>query len=216
MACKGGWQRTRGSVTAEAPKNGDRFSMVSMRSEGLFRLLQGLIFVGFVFHRTYYNRKYPPDTDATVEAQPEGGLARVANLLALPAFVGLALYLFSFWARWAGVLVAALGFALLEWSHRALGRNWSDHPRITESQTLVTSGPYRWIRHPIYTAFLLILGSPLLISANGFIGGLWITLTALDVRGRIRFEEERMQARFGEAYESYLSETGLHLPRFWS
>ncbi len=198
-----------------------------MSSKGLFRLLQALIFVGFVVHRAYYTRKYPPDPDATVEVQSESGMGRLANLLALPAFVGLALYIFyprwmawsalplPVWARWAGVLLAALGFALLQWSHMALGRNWSDQPRITESQTLVTNGPYRWIRHPIYTAFLLILGSSLLISANGFIGGLWIVLTALDVRGRIRFEEASLREKFGEAYESYRRRTGALLPKFW-
>jgi protein-S-isoprenylcysteine O-methyltransferase Ste14 len=83
-----------------------------------------------------------------------------------------------------------------------------------EAQQFVSTGPYQWIRHPIYTAFLLILGSILLISANWFIGGLWIILTAVDIWGRIRFEEEKLQARFGEAYGRYLQTTGALLPRF--
>jgi protein-S-isoprenylcysteine O-methyltransferase Ste14 len=66
--------------------------------------------------------------------------------------------------------VALAGFALLEWSHRSLGAEWSEQPRLTQSQRLVQSGPYRWVRHPIYCSFLLILGSTLLISANALVG----------------------------------------------
>jgi len=65
-----------------------------------------------------------------------------------------------------GLGMALAGFALLRWSHQALGKNWSDRPRITQGQQLVSEGPYRRIRHPIYTAFLLILGSSLFVSAN--------------------------------------------------
>jgi protein-S-isoprenylcysteine O-methyltransferase Ste14 len=75
------------------------------------------------------------------------------------------------------------------------------------------SGPYRWIRHPIYTSFLLILGSTLLITANWFIGSLWLAVTALDVRSRIKFEEGRLEARFGATYDSYRRSTGSLLPR---
>ena len=112
-----------------------------------------------------------------------------------------------------GMLVAVAGFVLLQWSHRALGRNWSDQPRITQSQTLTIGGPYRWVRHPIYTSFLMILGSPLLITANWFIGLTWILVTVIDIRGRIDFEEAKLQERFGENYEVYKQSTGSLIPR---
>ncbi len=196
-----------------------------MTSEGLLRIVQALILVAFVLHRAYYNRKYPPAEEETVEEQARGGPRRIANLLALPALVSVVLFLIyprwmdwsaihlAIWVRWAGVLVAVTGFGLLQWSHQALGRNWSDQPRITRTQSLVTIGPYRWIRHPIYTSFLMILGSSLLISANWFIGSIWLAMTAIDIRSRIDFEEAKLLTRFGETYDSYKRETGGLLPR---
>jgi protein-S-isoprenylcysteine O-methyltransferase Ste14 len=102
----------------------------------------------------------------------------------------------------------------LEWSHHALGQNWSDQPRITETQQLVQTGPYRWVRHPIYSAFLLILGSTLFITANWLVGGLWIAAVSSDAVIRIRYEEAAMLNKFGEEYREYQHRTGLFLPRF--
>jgi protein-S-isoprenylcysteine O-methyltransferase Ste14 len=117
------------------------------------------------------------------------------------------------WSRWMGVAVALAGFVLLQWSQISLGASWSDTPRFMEGQKLVTRGPYRWIRHPIYTAFLLILGSLFLITTNWFIGLMWIAMTALDVAARMRAEEAMMLGQFGAPYQAYLGRTGRLLPR---
>jgi protein-S-isoprenylcysteine O-methyltransferase Ste14 len=195
-----------------------------MAPDAVFRLLQALILVGFVANRAYYNRRLPAAEQETLEKQEQRGLGRLAELLALPALLGTAAYVanpawmdwsavnWPAWARWAGVGLALAGFALLRWSHQALGENWSDRPRITQGQQLVTEGPYRRIRHPIYTAFLLILGSSLFVSANWFIGALWLAMTGLDVRSRIAFEEDRMLARFGDEYRSYKARTSSLIP----
>jgi protein-S-isoprenylcysteine O-methyltransferase Ste14 len=117
------------------------------------------------------------------------------------------------WLRWLGVGITFAGFLLLEWSHRALGQNWSDQPRITETQQLVQSGPYKWIRHPINSSFLLILGSTLLITANWLVGGLWIAAVSSDGLLRIRYEEAAMEKKFGNDYKEYQRRTGLIFPR---
>ena len=117
------------------------------------------------------------------------------------------------WLRWLGVAIALTGFALLQWSQQSLGKNWSDSPLLLKGQEMIASGPYRWIRHPIYAAFLLILGSPLLISANWFVGGMWIGMTGLDVASRVRAEEAMMVGQFGEQYHAYVQRTGRLLPR---
>lgn len=158
--------------------------------------------------------------------QPKPGRAtQIANLLALPALLSTVIYVIAparmswsalripTWLRWLGVGVALSGFALLQWSQETLGKNWSDAPRLVEGQEMIASGPYRWIRHPIYAAFLLILGSLLLISANWFVGGMWIGMTGLDVASRIRTEEAMMAGQFEERYRAYMRRTGQLVPR---
>ena len=190
-----------------------------------FRVILILLFLAFIAHRGYYTRKIKIAQEESIDERKNDTLSMIANLLALSGLGSVLLYSVApswmswsslplpTWLRWLGVLIAALGFGLLQWSHFALGQNWSDTPRITASQELVTAGPYRWIRHPIYTAFLLILGSTLLISANWFIGGAWIAATAMDIFSRIRYEEEKMGLRFGDAYRDYTKRTGRLLPR---
>jgi protein-S-isoprenylcysteine O-methyltransferase Ste14 len=84
---------------------------------------------------------------------------------------------------------------------------------MMKEQVLITSGPYQFIRHPIYTAFILILGSALLISANWFIGLAWLGMTVLEVASRIGFEESLMLEYFGDRYRDYMKKTGRLLPR---
>ncbi|RPI28548.1 MAG: isoprenylcysteine carboxylmethyltransferase family protein [Chloroflexota bacterium] len=196
-----------------------------MTSELTFRIIQALIIIVFIAHRGYYTRKYPSLEEETLEKQESSLSTRAANLLSAAALLALLVYLVNprwlawsawpaaDWMRWLGVIVALVGFALLQWSHAALGRNWSDQPRITATQKLVDHGPYRWIRHPIYTAFILILGSTILITANWLVGGLWILVTLADIRSRIRFEETRMLNRFGDEYQAYRQRTGSLFPR---
>jgi len=191
----------------------------------LFRILVVLLMIAFILHRGYYSRKYPSSEDETTDelSSSRGStfsaiifvLALIATLVYIifPNLVSWASIQLPAWVRWLGVGIAVAGFLLLEWSHRALGRNWSDQPRITETQQLVQSGPYRWIRHPIYTSFLLILGSTLLITANWFVGGLWIAAVSSDGLIRIRYEEAAMLKKFGDAYIDYQRRTGLILPR---
>lgn len=196
-----------------------------METELIFRILLPILFIGFIAHRGYYNRKFSRTRENTLKER-EGTLAlRLANLLSLPALLATVLYIISprwmawsslpspTWLRWVGVGSAGLGFVVLQWAHHALGKNWSDTPRLMQAQTLVTSGPYRWVRHPIYTAFLLIMSAPLFLSANGLIGGLWIGMTTLEVISRMRFEEALLTEHFGNQYRAYLERTGRLLPR---
>ncbi len=57
------------------------------------------------------------------------------------------------WSRWVGAALGIVTLPLLLWTHHALGKNWSGALEIKGQQTLITSGPYRWVRHPMYTTF---------------------------------------------------------------
>ena len=191
----------------------------------MFRISLALLLIGFVAHRGFYSRKLAPPAGTTVVQRNEGAATKLLSLLSISALLSTMLYClrpdWMLWSslpfpvrlRWSGLALAATGFVLLQWSQWTLGRNWSDKPRIMTEQVLMATGPYRWIRHPIYAAFLLILSAPLFVSANWFVGGTWLGMTVLDVYARMRVEEEMLLARFGQQYATYMRRTGRLLPR---
>jgi protein-S-isoprenylcysteine O-methyltransferase Ste14 len=197
-----------------------------METETIFRILLPVLILGFAVHRGYYVKYHSKPKNATVKKREEGILSKIAGLLGVLGFLSIIVYTvnpnwlafaslsFPTWLRWLGVGVALVGFALLQWSQITLGKSWSDTPRMMKEQTLITSGPYRTIRHPIYTAFILILGSTLFISSNWLIGLCWAGMTVLEVASRIGFEESLMLEFFGETYREYMKKTGRLLPKF--
>jgi protein-S-isoprenylcysteine O-methyltransferase Ste14 len=95
---------------------------------------------------------------------------------------------------------------------RTLGRQWSYEARLIEGHKLVTEGPYRWVRHPIYTA---MFGK--LIASNFAFGAPWGLLAAggIFVVGtliRIRAEEKLMREAFGPAYDEYARRVPAFVP----
>jgi protein-S-isoprenylcysteine O-methyltransferase Ste14 len=194
-----------------------------MQQESIFRIILPSLILAFAVHRGYYVRKHGREEN-TLKRRQEGLASRISGVLGLvgflavigysiqPAWLSWASLPLPGWLRWAGVLIALLGFVLLQWAQNTLGMNWSDTPRMMKEQALVTGGPYRFIRHPIYTAFLLILGSMLLISANWLIGLTWIGMTVLEVSSRIAFEERLMLEYFGDQYRQYMKRTGKLIP----
>ena len=113
--------------------------------------------------------------------------------------------------RWAGVAVGFVTPVLLAWTLNTLGPNLTDTVVTREAHTLVTRGPYRWVRHPFYLCVLLLVLSLGLVAANWFMLAAGVVLvTMLVVRTRI--EEEKLLARFGDPYRAYLKRTGRFLP----
>jgi protein-S-isoprenylcysteine O-methyltransferase Ste14 len=114
--------------------------------------------------------------------------------------------------RWAGVALGIVGGGLLVWTLRNLGKNLTDTVVTRRDHTLVMKGPYRWVRHPFYDAVAMSVVANGLAAANWFIlaGGI-ISIALIVVR--TRREEERLVARFGDAYREYMIRTGRFLPR---
>jgi protein-S-isoprenylcysteine O-methyltransferase Ste14 len=196
-----------------------------MQNEFTFRILLFIVIVAFIVHRGYYTRKNTASDENTLKMREEGLATRMAGILSMIGFIAIIAYVINpvwmawaalalpLWLRWTGVGIALAGFALLQWAQNTLGKNWSDTPRMMKEQRLVTNGPYQWIRHPIYTAFLLILGSTLFISANWLIGLTWAGMTVLEILSRIHFEESIMLEYFGDEYREYMKKTGAFMPK---
>lgn len=154
----------------------------------------------------------------------EGVAMRTARIvLGYPMLIGTAIYIFRpqwlRWAafplpdsvRWAGVVIAASGCLLCLWTHYALAGNFSPTLRIREAQTLVRGGPYRWVRHPMYTAFVLLFSGLLLLSAMWF-PAFGLALMFVLMHYRTPREEQMMLDAFGEEYRRYMASAPRYLP----
>ncbi len=117
------------------------------------------------------------------------------------------------WLRWLGAGIHAASIGLLTWTLRSLGTNLTDTVVTRRDHTLVTHGPYRWVRHPFYGCVALVILASALVAANWFLllaGVVALGLIAL----RTRIEEDHLVARFGDAYREYMKRTGRFVPRW--
>jgi protein-S-isoprenylcysteine O-methyltransferase Ste14 len=114
--------------------------------------------------------------------------------------------------RWLGVLVALAGVAIVWWTHRVLGRQWSGILELRDHHRLISCGPYRRIRHPMYTGFLILPIGITLSAANLLLGLLQIGATVAMYWARVDDEEAMMLDRFGDEYRAYMRRTGRLLP----
>jgi protein-S-isoprenylcysteine O-methyltransferase Ste14 len=117
------------------------------------------------------------------------------------------------WSRWAGATLGLLVVPpFLFWTFHSLGKNLTDTVATRREHTLVTHGPYRWVRHPFYVVLFLWLVALSLLTANGLLALLGAAaLTMLVVRTRV--EEAKLTERFGDEYRAYVRRTGRFLPR---
>jgi len=110
-----------------------------------------------------------------------------------------------------GVVVEAAGIALAIWARRHLGRNWSAAVRIGEGHELVRSGPYRWLRHPIYTGVIfMVLGIAIASAQIHALLALAILFVAY-IR-KTGLEEDILEKQFGAAYDDYRKHSWRLIP----
>ena len=111
----------------------------------------------------------------------------------------------------AGIAAQALSLALMIWSRRHLGRNWSGEISKKENHELVRSGPYRALRHPIYTGMLgMYLGTAMV--AGRLHALLGFVLAAIAYVGKIPMEEKNMRELFGADYDEYARKSWALVP----
>lgn len=118
------------------------------------------------------------------------------------------------WLRWSGAGFVVPAMAALLWIHHTLGTNFSPTLVVREQHQLITHGPYRWVRHPMYSAIFLFAVSVCLLTANWFIGLITTLLILLIIVLRIPKEEAMMIEAFGDQYREYMKHTGRLIPRF--
>ena len=114
--------------------------------------------------------------------------------------------------RWCGVVTGVFSSLLMYWTLSSLGKNLTDTVVTRAEATLVTHGPYRWVRHPFYVTAALLMGSVTLLTANWLIGAASLVVLGL-LAVRTTKEEQMLVERFGQKYEDYKLKTGRFFPR---
>ena len=129
-----------------------------------------------------------------------------------PAILAFAQFHLPNFVYWVGSAFMLTATTLWIWSKYHLGNNWSPRIAIRQDHTLTTSGPYQFVRHPIYTSYILQVLGMGLATAN-----LAVTLPCLAIclltLLRISDEEDSLLREFGHEYTQYQSSTGKVFPK---
>ena len=116
------------------------------------------------------------------------------------------------WVNLLGILLTFAGLAFAFWARVRLGGNWSSSVTVKVGHELVRTGPYRWVRHPIYSGLVLAMSGTAM--ANGEVRGvIAVVLVFIGFTIKSRIEERAMIDTFGAEYEDYRRSTGGILPK---
>jgi protein-S-isoprenylcysteine O-methyltransferase Ste14 len=196
-----------------------------MDNETIFHILAVVVMVASLSISIYYRRR-ANQLAGEVSLEEEGSL-----ILNLRRLFGLMLWLSSLvylinpnwmawsslplpsWLRWLGAVLMVFCLPLIFWVFSSLDKNVTPTVVTREDHNLVTHGPYRWVRHPLYTVGFLLFTGLSLMAANWFIFTTLI-LGSFVLIERTSKEEELLTGRFGDEYRDYADHTGRFLPRF--
>lgn len=192
----------------------------------MFRWLALVVLVSAVGISGVHRRRARSRSGTIRRAKEEPSLIAGRLLVALPLFGGSLAYVLNpgwmawsafdapAWLRWMGVALGACVVPSVHWVLSALGSNVSETILTKDRHELVTSaGPYRWIRHPLYTTGIALFVALGLMAANWFVLGM-ASIALIAIRTVVVPREEReLVARFGSGYEEYRQRTGAMTPR---
>lgn len=113
------------------------------------------------------------------------------------------------WLQWLGVVLCVCGVAFAIWARYYLGRNWGMPMSLKQDAELVTTGPYRYVRHPIYSGFMLAALGSTLVTVWWLIALVWFSVYFTFAA---RKEEKIMRGEFGAAYDGYMKRSKMLIP----
>lgn len=149
-----------------------------------------------------------------LKASLQGQPAWIGILLACPSFSRLQFLAFqeAAWADLVGLILFSTGIFLRLWAIRTLGRFFTFEIGIRSEHRIVKSGPYRWLRHPSYTGYLLLLlGVGVSLKSGLFLLLTWPT-ALIFLLLRIQNEEQMLHGHFGQEFEEYQKHSKKLIP----
>ncbi|MBL0344843.1 isoprenylcysteine carboxylmethyltransferase family protein [Candidatus Villigracilis affinis] len=197
-------------------------------NENIFRILAALILLTGMGISSYFRIKADKQTGEKISRKVDGSV--MMNII---KFGGLILWLSPFvylinpqWMAWAkiglpewvrvlGIGVAIVNDVLLYWLFSSIGSGISPTSATRKEHKLSTSGPYRWVRHPLYTVGAILFISFGMMADNWFIAALGI-LAFIAMAKRTPQEEANLVEKFGDEYREYMKRTGRFFPKVGS
>ena len=159
--------------------------------------------------------KQPAQSESTASRLSHvGPLIIAAYLLAAPVPLPLLNDRFVPLAIWPAALGAALTFAGLAfcvWARVTIAANWSSDVQLKRDHELIVEGPYRWVRHPIYTGLLMMFAGTAL-AVGEWRAALAVAVAAAAFWRKLGLEEALMRRQFGEAYSQYAARVPALIP----
>ncbi len=194
-------------------------------NENIFRVLAAaILFTGFGIS-AYFRRKADRESGEKISRDVDGTammtIIRIGGLilwlsplvyLLNPAWMAWSKIGLPEWVRWLGVGIGILCTGLIYWLFSSIGSGITATSATRRQHVLVTSGPYRWVRHPLYTVGSSMFLSFGMVADNWFIAALGI-LTFILMAIRTPKEEANLIEKFGNEYREYMKRTGRFFPK---
>jgi len=194
-------------------------------NENLFRISAAVILFSAITISVYFRRKADRDSGEKVSTEAEskplylalrlGGVLLWFSPLIYainPAWMAWSKIGLPVWVRWIGVGTGIASLFLIYWMFKSIGTGITPTVATRKEHKLSTSGPYRWIRHPLYTFGTLAFLALGVIADSWFIVFLAI-LAFILLAIRTSKEEAHLIQKFGDEYREYMNRTGRYLPR---
>ena len=196
-----------------------------MTNEQLFRCCFTFILVA-MFSVSIYFRYRARQSGDVIPRVREGSMVLLARILfatalyvpflsylANPTWMGWSALALSNWLRWLGVAIGIAMVPMVYWVMISIGTNVSETFLTKQNHELVTHGPYRWIRHPLYTVASIGFTCLAVVASNWFM--LAMALVALSGMALwiVPREEAELVEKFSDEYRSYQQRTGRFIPR---
>lgn len=200
-----------------------------MTTEAIFRTTFWILIAGVLLMRIYFTlqvrragERIMPDHQAIEREGRVMFVFRVIMGLILfswlvvytinPAWIKVLAVPFPHWLRWTGFVLGMASLGVWWWTQVALGKEWSPQLQLRDKHHLVTTGPYRHIRHPLYTAMFGYGVGLALVTANWvFIAFALVMIASLVAR--VPREEQMMIEKFGDEYKAHMQRTGRFFPK---
>ena len=195
-------------------------------NENIFRILAALVLLTGMSISFYFRLKADRDTGEKISRKVDGNammtMIRIGGLilwlspfvyLLNPAWMAWSKIGLPEWVRWLGVGLGLLCVLGIYWLFSSIGGGITPTSATRKEHQLVTSGPYRWVRHPLYTVGSFLFISFGMMADNWFIAALGILMFIM-MAIRTPKEEANLIEKFGDEYREYMKRTGRYFPKF--